>query len=79
MGPQVGHRFSWWTLPVGVLLWAVAVWAAGLVRVWGAPLAGGYLRVRVAAGPLALAGALVAALALVVFADHLRRARGLRD
>ena len=77
MQRRVRRPFSWWTVPVGLSLWAVAVWAAGLVRVWGAPLSSGSLRVQVAAGPLALVGTLVAALAFVVFADHLRRARGL--
>ena len=79
MAPRVGRRFAWWTVPVGFLLWLVALWAAGLVQVWGAPRSAGYLRLRVMAGPTVLAGTLAAALALVMFAAHLRRARGSSD
>jgi len=65
---------------VGLLLWGVAMWAAGLLRVWGAPAgSAGYLRVRVMASPLVVAITLAAALGLVVFGHHLRRARGLGD
>ena len=71
--------FAWWTVPIGLLLWALSLWAAGLVRVWSVPLAQGGLRVRAATGPGVLAITLLAALALVAFADHLRRVRGLRE
>ena len=64
---------------MGLLLWAVLLWATGFVRVWYSPVASGALRIRLVSAPGTVVGLLVAVLAFVVFADHLRRVRGTSD
>ena len=77
MGRVARRRFAWWTVPVALVLWAVVFWTARLIEVRGAPAEAGYVRVRAVAAPSVLWGTLAAAIALVAFMAHLRRARGL--
>ena len=79
MSPAVRRRFAWWTVPVALALWIVVLWTLGVLRIWGGDTSSGgsFLRVRVAHAPATIVATLLASLALVAFADHLRRVRGL--
>ena len=69
------RRFAWWTVPVALVLWGVVVRTVGLVQFGGRNA--GPFGVRLVGDPRTVVILLVAALAFVLFADHLRRARGL--
>jgi len=75
MSTRRRRRFAWWTVPVALGLWGVVLRTMGLVQ-FGGPGAGRF-GVRVVGDPRTVVILLVAALALVRFAHHLRRARGL--
>jgi hypothetical protein len=75
MRSAVRRRFAWWTLPAALLLWGLVLWTVGLVQLWDS--AAGRPRLQVADAPGTIWGTLAAVLALVLFGDHLRRARGL--
>ena len=80
MSQEVVKRpFAWWTVPVAIALWILVLWTLGVLEIWGgdASTGGGFLRVRVVRAPGTIVSTLLASLALVAFADHLRRVRGL--